>query len=451
MILGGSLRIAISALLVTSGLSWAALNVKLSDTTKALGIQGYGFLQAGQIVKGYGVNEALDHRWIESQVLGLGAIADLNRHTRVIVNGEGQIVFSSYVDQAYGNLGTNVTRLPQLSFAVTQAEGLFNFADATRNGLIGEIGYFPYKYNQQSQNLGEYLFRTRCYPAYIDNSFDYAYQRLLGLRLGGVIAGSFKQDVLLTSEVTRFPLQDWSLSYVAGYSRPNIADVGVGLNFDRIFSVDDRFTSPQKGINAILVADTLRDSTGIDTAIVYDTTGHYTFAGTKIDAHLTIDIKGILKLIGVPVWFFGKEDLKIYGEAILLGVKDYPDYRNLYGNWKLRIPRMFGINLPAFKILDVAALEFEYFDGRFPNSYEQIFRNGVPLPISDPYNRLYPHDKWRWSFYAKKQIAKSVTITAQFARDHMHPTNLELDKPETFDVLPAKKHWWWVVKVYCGF
>jgi len=451
MISRGFLRTVCSALLLASAASWAVLNVKLADTTRSLGIQGYGFLEAGQIVKGLGVNEALNHRLIERQVLGLGAVADLNRHARIIVNGEGEIAFSYFVDQAYGNLGANVTRLPRFTYYITQAEGLFTFGDTTRNGLTVESGYFPYKYNQQSRNLGEYLFRTRCYPNFIDNSFDYAFQRLMGLRVGGVIAGTVKQDLLLTSEVTRFPLQDWSLSYVAGYRRPGIADAGAGVCLDRLLPADDRFTTPRKGINAILVADTLRDALGNDTAIVYDTTGHYPFAGNKIDAHLTIDIQGILKTLGVPLWFLGPEDLKLYGEAVLLGTKDYPDCRNLYSDWKLRIPRMFGINLPAFKALDVAALEFEYFDGPFPNSWERIFRDGIPLPVYDQYHKLFPHDKWRWSLYAKKEVLKSVTITAQVARDHMHPTVLQVDKPETFDVLPAKKDWWWVVRVYCGF
>ena len=50
----------------------------------------------------------------------------------------------------------------------------------------------------------------------------------------------------------------------------------------------------------------------------------YTFAGTKIMARFSFDMKGLIpadSLFGL----LGKEDLKLYGEATILGLKNYPD------------------------------------------------------------------------------------------------------------------------------
>ena len=49
---------------------------------------------------------------------------------------------------------------------------------------------------------------------------------------------------------------------------------------------------------------------------------------------------------------FGDQDLKLYCEAAILGVKDYKLY---YNNLVQRIPVMVGFNVPAFKILDLIA------------------------------------------------------------------------------------------------
>jgi hypothetical protein len=112
------------------------------------------------------------------------------------------------------------------------------------------------------------------------------------------------------------------------------------------------------------------------------------------------------------------------------------------------MPFAFGINLPAFKMLDVAALEFEYFNNPYPNSYEIIFRQGNPHPFTKDHP-LFSHGSWRWSVYARRSI-KGFTFITQFSRDHLHPTHFIVDRPETFDVLPRVTDWWWTGKIIFG-
>jgi hypothetical protein len=100
-------------------------------------------------------------------------------------------------------------------------KGLYSFGDPQNPFLQIEAGYFPYKYNPDVRNLGEYLFRSFCYPASLLNTFDRPYADLLGLRIGNAIplsGGSFHHDLLFTSETKYYPLKDFSLSYVADYS-----------------------------------------------------------------------------------------------------------------------------------------------------------------------------------------------------------------------------------------
>ena len=75
--------------------------------------------------------------------------------------------------------------------------------------------------------MGEYLFsyRTGAYAPYIINDFDNCKARLLGLRISSTLFGSFKNDILLTSEMTvgsgsgkgNWPIDDYSLSWLTGY------------------------------------------------------------------------------------------------------------------------------------------------------------------------------------------------------------------------------------------
>ena len=94
--------------------------------------------------------------------------------------------------------------------------------------------------------------------------------------------------------------------------------------------------------------------------------------------------------------FLGRNDIEIYGEVAMLGVKDYPGY---YNNLNNRIPRMVGFNVPTFKALDVLALEFEFNPWVYVNGYLNPVMYETAIPESD-----YANNKWRWTAYAKRSL-----------------------------------------------
>jgi len=59
-------------------------------------------------------------------------------------------------------------------------------------------------------------------------------------------------------------------------------------------------------------------------------------------ARVSLDPKTFLPFSGI----FGKRDLKLYGEALVIGLKNY---KEIYNKIWQRIPITFGFNFPGFK------------------------------------------------------------------------------------------------------
>ena len=142
-------------------------------------------------------------------------------------------------------------------------------------------------------------------------------------------------------------------------------------------------------------------------------------------AHASIDLKKF-----IPIDIFGKQDLHLYGEAAFLGLKDYPqNFRGgiSYDKIRERMPIMAGINLPAFRLLDVLSVEVEYFDNPFPNDIGAITQQGLPIPGAIGENGgtdyremdIYKTDNLKWSVYASKTFAGNYTAMLQIASDHI--------------------------------
>ena len=171
-------------------------------------------------------------------------------------------------------------------------------------------------------------------------------------------------------------------------------------------------------------------------------------------ARFSFDIKKFLPFRNV----FGKEDLKLYGEGAILGLENYPastlydstNQNNPYGYNKLsqKMPIMLGLDIPTFRVLDVLALETEWYGCPYPDGYMEIVRNGLPIP--DQYTN-YQNTPWKWSVYAKKEVAAGFSLVAQCARDHTRLTT-ELAKNVDYDeTLVGNNQWWWMAKVLYTF
>lgn len=321
-----------------------------------------------------------------------------------------------------------------------------------------ELGYYPFKYNQQSTNLGEYLFRSGTYPGWLLSGFEHSIDKpkIAGVHASYTVGStvSLKQDLIINTEMEVYPYHDINLTYIATPSFGKFLELGVGVQMARLISLDHRKTS-------IGTDDSIKfDATCgyIDTAT--GDTIRYTFRGTKLMGRAMFDVK---ELLGFGKKILGKEDLKIYGEIALLGAKNYKGW---YENRKERIPMMVGFNFPAFKILDVLSIEVEYYGTPYANNLEYIWKGCSPIPYiaNRPAGASYPDrnrnwddsyrvtdDDIRWSIYASKKIGKYIRLSAQAACDHT-PKNWYTPFPPTTstrynDLVAKNDDWYYMMRL----
>ena len=134
------------------------------------------------------------------------------------------------------------------SFIIDKAYGSYLWGDTASPFLSVTFGRFQYKYNPDARNLGEYLFRSGTYPAYLINNFDQPFARLTGLKLSSDLFGNsfakLHQDLMLTFETDIPPYYDASLSYIASCKIGKYFNVGAGVEFAHLISVDESQTTP---------------------------------------------------------------------------------------------------------------------------------------------------------------------------------------------------------------
>ena len=176
---------------------------------------------------------------------------------------------------------------------------------------------------------------------------------------------------------------------------------------------------------------------------------------------LCFDIKKL-----VPLTIFGDEDLKLYGEAAVLGVTNYD---TLYDKISERIPVMVGFNVPVFRLLDVLAFEAEYYSSPyFNNNRNQLYPNidnfspATPYVIPDQANDIsgghgvttVAAQRLKWSAYAKRSFGENFRIVAQAARDHSRfqdPMNRLTYYTYDGDVTISAKDWYFIVRLMWCF
>ena len=339
------------------------------------------------------------------------------------------------------------------------------------NKLFLEFGFFPVKYNPQVRNLGEYLFRSNVHPPVIVSGFELADKvKLIGfhgrysLQYGR--DNIFNLDAFLTTGMETYPIGNFSLSFLAGTDMAKIVDIGAGVCFYDLISIDHKKSEPASGMTGIMVHP--QYFLFVD-SITGDTT-RYSFSGTKTMARLTFNPKK---------WFnstiFGPEDLKLYAEAAILGMENHPGW---YQNILERIPVMFGMNIPCFKLLDVLAVELQWFGSKYWNTTEDIWRAQSPVPYQgqavpdDYYSWLQPKmqitqnpdgsddtvyvskaitdDDWKWSVYVTRTFNNRFRVSAQWACDNRSRSDKLPPPPQqskyTEITRRSWKDWYWMVR-----
>ena len=447
--------------LLAVSLVFADVGLKTVNEDISLGITGDASMQAGQ-AKNYYYKDDIEynHQWIQQNFLHLGIDATYSKKLQIKMGIEGRLWYS-LPDQSGKTTGQAYALYDKtLTYSLYEACGTYLFSNLLGSPLSLSItaGLFRYKYNPEVRNLGEYLFRSLAYPAVLINYFDQTDARLAGIKISSDLPLDedflkLHGDLMLTFETEMYPFFDATPSFVGNCMIGKFLDVGLGVSLYHVLPVNSSLTRPQT-----------------DPRNLYIKNGHtyfYTYGGTKLMARLSFDPKGILQYVGAEeiASLFGKEDLKIYSEAALLGLENYPhndsvkspqqNKGNLWGYDTLshKIPVVMGFNFPGFKVLDLISFEFEWYGCSYPMNLANAVRLGgqYAYPIPAEYTKplwWYTSDNWKWSVYAKKMLANNhLSIILQFARDHMRFQHI-LDEPKVYEeALVRPNDWWWTTKV----
>jgi hypothetical protein len=375
------------------------MNVAFADDDKAsikIIPSGFAYYQIGQIEHETPNDPSLLPKTFDQHFNGrLTLEAVIQDKLRIIVGGEAQLGAS------IGGFDQTQIKL----FLLKEAQGIYTFTDQENSvfQLSLAAGYFPFKYNPEARNLGEYLFRTGSYPGYVITDFDFAKARLMGFNLSATLFQDLQLSALFTSEYVEPPYFDYSLAFVAGYKFLNkIIDVGAGIDFDRILPISPDVTTDPAAANR--VTDNQNNY-----VVENGDTLHYTKQGTKLMGRITFDPKPLLPFADI----MGPDDGKLYGEMAILGTKNYGA---LYSDVAKRMPMMFGFNIPCFKMIDVVSFEFEYYGC---DTTELLNIQTSPNKATpDVYPAGQKRSLTKWSFYAQKTIAKGWAVKGLIGRDH---------------------------------
>jgi hypothetical protein len=448
---------------------------------EALDITLWGRVTAGQVVSSateQGYDYSFGNEWLENFEGGVR----LNRQIFPSLLGRFNVGFAANASTVrQKNFLSAELTAKKFTATLLDASMLYTLNFTNNNVFQIEFGYFPFKYNPQSTNLGEYLFRSNCYPSLIVSGFENSYidkPKIGGLHLGYLLNtfGVFKQDLLVNTELDIYPLHDINLTYIAAYTPHPIVTIGAGVQAARLIVMDRLKTAPGLDTNFHPVVD---QWVGYVKPGTTDTT-LYTFAGTKLMARGTLDLKACIELFTGRLNHFGTDDLKLYGEAALLGVRDYPGW---YEHARQRTPVMAGLNLPNHVFWgvvpsivgcfwpalnrfldiispDVFSVELEQFKNPYWNSQEFIWKSQSPVPYigssagsdfaSWADSLAKTDDDLKWSIYASKKIGKFLRISAQAASDHT-PRNWYTPGPPSFvkytDMVPRTRDWYYMMRV----
>lgn len=438
----------------------------------------YGHFQAGQIVRGSlkyddidylgfpGGQYKINHVWNENAIVECGLDMFYHERLKLTANIGAKLYFSYPILKE-----ARYTKNLRQDVYVADLFAQFHFGEAEMPKFLAQVGYFPFKYNPDARNFGEYLFRTGTYPIWFDMGFDTPWQRLLGLHTQTNFFKSLQIDLLLASS-TVAPAMDWSLAGLVNYdvAAKKFVGIGAGVDFANLMSVYNGNSFPAFGGDPTTPSTELINSryltnmrvSGADTT--YDTS-YYTFTGIKLMGRISLDPKVFLpkefSVFGLPL-AFGENDLRLYAEADIIGLKSYPDsgitqggQKQLvapsYDKWWQKMPVTVGFNIPVFNLLDVLNFEMEWFGARYYNDASNVINRGTqPLP----YNVWYWQDPdsprksyFKWSVYVKKSFfGGHFAVTGQIGRDHLRLPCAAYDNELWNELLVEEKDWAWYLK-----
>jgi hypothetical protein len=445
-------------------------------------------IDLGQIVKGE-LSEGTEEpgQFLSRTGVSLTQVATVNKKLDITVSVGGLFWYSLPVSP-----GAPHTRLVKFGPGVGQASGLFRFGENENPSALLEFGYFAHKYNPDAKNLGEYQFRSGTYPGYlwtggwsILNSAAYMAQ---GTRLTvPTFGGKLKHDLMLFMERDFEPTYDISPSYQIAFKPTEAFEMGAGVTWAHGIPIKPSLTTPKDRANAYVGDSALAkeewQKAGYDLTDIHvvpdgdDRAGkaapdgkpfvtvtengipdsklsYYTFQGIKLMGRASINPQAWLQS-----QMLGPEDLKIYGEFAVLGIKNYPTF---YEKISERIPVMVGFNVPTFKLLDVFSVEVEYYNSKFQNNIRDVFQLSYPkwqlppgqttssYPAFIDSSKIETEDNIHWSIYARKSLFEGLDLFVQVASDHMRVLSFNAE-PGDIDVTRKPSQWYYLARLQMGF
>jgi hypothetical protein len=386
-------------------------------------ISGFGYFMFGQIVSGVAgdvFSNSIAHFW---QNIGGVNFTVTSQPTDWFLARAG-LEMQTYYPIQFAAMD-KASYYVQFQGFLPQAEGIFHwkFDKAFLSSLNIESGVFQYTFNPEVKNLGNYLYRSTAIPLSVQSKIDYPWANLMGVRVQtGLFNDKVNIEAILNSEYKYPPWYDWSLGFTASYAPNKVIDVGAGICFAHEFNA---------------AVGTLSDS--LDKL----------WKATKFDARVIFDPK---PLFGDPRCF-GSEDLKFYSEAAVLGLRDTQEYPYIPSNRLLhRIPFLVGVNVPAFRVLDLLSIELEWFNSPYPNDYFGRFDQNSPLSVditgdNAAIDNYINKDNFKWSIYLKKSIS-NFEIRTYLANDHSIYKVFKLENLSCFQqTLKRPKDWQWFVEL----
>ncbi len=400
-----------------------------------------------QIVNSSGTRqlEPTDETWLDLYFLmsmgtSFTAHATLQNKLRILVEYVGAIWYTMPGEWDEDNLPGRTGYA-----TMRQAYGRYFFGDIDHPATTRlTIGYFPFDYAYESKAFGEYLFKSGTYPGFVLSAGDI--KGLTGLCLKTRLPAQLEHTILFTVEMDCPPMYDLSPSYVLSYPGETV-QLYAGVMLDRLIWNRTRKTRPRSSWESNFFKRAYIDSDG-------DTTW-YTKAGVKVMARGVVDFKRLFSSKRL-----GENDLKLYAEGAILGVKNYPGY---YDNLLERIPVMVGINLPVFKLLDLLAVEVEYYGSPWRNNPD--YSTYYPIPYTsfeyDENDQLREirvpeegagekgkSDNFKWAIVAQKTVRR-LTLDAKIASDHFRATD-GAGRPEPNERMHRPTDWYWKFGITAG-
>jgi hypothetical protein len=444
-----------------------AFAIPNASETPAFRIRGQGWVESGQIVHSTDTLVMnLNGNRLQSMGAQFTSFVDLGEHL------EAAIGFGAF--QVYHSLGNQETERNTLSTFknfLTEARLTYSMGEKSHPYLSATVGNFAYNYNPQVKNLGLYLLRGPVYPGFLISGFkDFHTDTTRAAFTGAHIHnrfGNFQHDLILSQEHEIAPTYDWSVGYVAKYKAFKALEFGAGANFYHLLSENKGITTPSREKSPTLFRDDIATMSSGSSYHPYDLqyieimpngdTVFYTHKGIKLMGMFHIDFK---PLFGIES--MGEHDLELYGEAGIIGVKNYG---TVYKNISERIPVMIGFNIPTFGILDYFSVELEYYGAKFRGDYSKLgtfnslYVRGInpsspnnpppqpsPIPVSykdfgidtlgnwvnaagDTINvkgtgmdvQNMTTDNIKWSVYFEKTVLGHLRFIGQVANDHLQP------------------------------